>query len=287
MLDTSPVADKLVVVPIPNLPGASILIDKDAQPTDLLKRIGDQIDKLGDGRVFTPDPLRHFCRANINSDPEIATEVMNTFNTFATQHNLLVLMSHHLRKAGLLATTALEAREAIQGVGGIVDHARAAMAFWLPKKERAVDILRQLAMSDPNEPAYRVLFAALVKANHPRPNFATRTLVRTDSDRLLDFTGKLEGEHVEELSAEQYDGRRSDLLDSIRKRSETGRRFKNSTHLPDGILHKENVDKLKSPDGKCIGNRKDIGDLLDSLVLRGRIKFVTHGGGAQWIVPTE
>ncbi len=130
-----------------------------------------------------------------------------------------------------------------------------------------------------------MFFGALVKANHPNADYSTRTLVRTDGDRLMDFTAKIAGEEVEGLTKDEYDSRAADLLQCIQTRALSGRPYKNSDRRPDGIYHKSNLDRLKA-NGHRIGNREAITDLIDSLSLRGLIRFTQRGGGAQCIIPT-
>jgi hypothetical protein len=77
MFSMSSNTEKLIVVPIPNVDGlgSPALFDQKARPTDLFRQIEDQIHDIGDVQLFVPDPLRAFCRADINSDPDAATVV--------------------------------------------------------------------------------------------------------------------------------------------------------------------------------------------------------------------
>jgi len=273
----SSLADKLIVVPIPNVDGlgSAALFDQDAQPTDLFHRIEEQLAKIGDVQAFIPDPLRAFCRADINASPDMANEVLVYMNRFATRQKLLALINHHLRKAGLQATTALEAREAIQGVAGIVDHARAVFTMWMPPEDEAQNILRELSMEQPHQPFMRVFKAGLVKWNHRDADSTIKTLVRNKGETLIDVTGKLSGGNGE-MTPEDHRDKKFALLGIITRRAEAGRPFTYSNRAPHGILSRDGLNRLVHNSAR-IGGKKVVNDLIDSLELEGHVKFVKEG----------
>ena len=201
---------------------------------------------------------------------------MVQLNAFATRQNLLALLNHHLRKAGIQATSAMEAREAVTGVGGIVDHSRATLCLWMPSKEDGEAVLRQLGMDCPHDPYMRVFRSGLVKWNHRNPDYRIRTLVRTSGEILVDKTEDITGEHVDEMTKDEHDQVLDALHAHIVTRANQGRSFTNSGRAPNGILHKDNLEKLKF-NGVRIGKRKDIEKLLDTLAFHKKIQFEERG----------
>ena len=191
--------------------------------------------------------------------------------------------SHHLRKGGITGNTALEAREAIAGVAGIVDHVRSAFAFWKPQREQAIEILRILGDGNPEHPEFRVYKGGVVKSND-EADYNVRTYVRGRSGLLEDRTaevGRDEGGIPKNL-ADLHEMAAS-VLDRIGARAEQGRPFTNSNYAPNGIYHKDNLARFRFGDKPMA--RKQVSEMVDYLAEEGRVRFIEHGGGANQIKP--
>jgi hypothetical protein len=88
---------------------------------------------------------------------------------------------------------------------------------------------------------------------------------------------------IEALGPGEYNELKDALHAHIAARANQGRPFTNSSQPPNGILNKANLERLVHNDTR-IGSKDDITNLIDSLAIDQKIRFVKEGNSL-WIKP--
>lgn len=181
---------RLYVVPLPDAGGAVALFAPDPatkapNTTAAWADLERQFDTLEDVKLVIFDPLQPLCALDLNV-PENAQFVCSRLAALAARTGASVIVSHHFAKRE--ASTPEQAREAIQGTGGLVDGVRSVYALWQPRDDDSRSVLKQLHL-----PYQRgaVVFGGVVKANG-RANLKVVTYVRDQRGLLCDRSDDLQ-----------------------------------------------------------------------------------------------
>ena len=102
-------------------------------------------------------------------------------------------------------------------------------------------------------------------------------------ETLIDKTTEIVGQHGRDMTPGEYNELKDALHAHIAARANQGRPFTNSSQPPNGILNKANLERLVHNDTR-IGSKDDITNLIDSLAIDQKIRFVKEGNSL-WIKP--
>lgn len=176
---------RLIVLPLPDAGGPRPLIASNGKAlarTPFLDDLKRQLMQLPELRLVVIDPLQAFVLADVNADPAAAQFLWSAMTELATATGATVLLTHHMRKDGMLRITdGDDAREAIRGTTALVDGARLAYALWKLDDETARPICTALQV--PFERG-RIVRGAVVKANDEADHNA-HTYLREESGLLV------------------------------------------------------------------------------------------------------
>jgi len=157
----------LFVVCMPDLDGPKGIIHQGKagglEITSFWREIEEQVLRLRP-KLVVVDPLSCFVFADLN-DRNVGAHVMGLFTTLARKSGASVIVVHHLNKLGKDRVATLDqARTAISGSAGFVDHGRGAYVFWPEEESRARDLCKQLEIEFER---HRIIRGGLAKNNYP------------------------------------------------------------------------------------------------------------------------
>ncbi|MGZ8217876.1 AAA family ATPase [Methylomagnum sp.] len=184
------IPERLFIIPCPDAGGTPTLftLDERGRPTTTphFRSLAEQLRSIPDLRLFVPDPLQALCGGLDLNLPQHAQHVCNELARLAAETGAAVIVSHHFRKSGEIATPE-QAREAIRGTGGLVDGVRSVYALWPAGEDDAKSRCRALGVEWQRG---RVVMGGIVKANFGA-DLALSVLVREDSGVLRDRRAEL------------------------------------------------------------------------------------------------
>lgn len=181
-----PIPPRLYVIPCPDAGGVPSLFGLDPQtksPATMadFALLAAQLRELPGLRLVCFDPLQALCGGLDLNLPQHAQHVCGELAKLATETGAAVIVSHHFRKSGDIATPE-QAREAVRGSGGLVDGVRAVYALWPAEEKDGKAKCRALGVPWQRG---RVVNGAVVKANFAA-DWGLAVLVRDDGGLLRD-----------------------------------------------------------------------------------------------------
>lgn len=126
------------------------------------------------------DPIACFVWANLN-DRMVGAMFMGELSHIARQIDAAVIGSHHMNKLKDSIKNLDEAKYAITGSAGFVDHGRGALAMWPEDKKQAKELCKQYGLDYAHG---SILRAGLAKANFPGDK-SEKILVRQPNGTLI------------------------------------------------------------------------------------------------------
>lgn len=187
-------AERLIVVPLPDIGGPKPLIASDGKSLSLTQAFRDllaELREIPDLKLVVIDPLQAFVMADINADPAAGQFMWSALATICAVTGATVIVAHHMRKDGSASiVTAEQAREAIRGSTALVDGARLAYALWRAGTDETRDMCTRLDVEFAPE---RIAFGAVVKANDEADR-SVQTYVRQASGLLVDMSARVNTE---------------------------------------------------------------------------------------------
>ncbi|VVB57665.1 AAA domain protein [uncultured archaeon] len=181
-----PIPPGLHVIPCPDAGGVPSLFGLDPHtrsPATMadFAVLAAQFRELPGLRLVCLDPLQALCGGLDLNLPQHAQHVCGELAKLASETGAAVIVPHHFRKSGDIATPE-QAREAVRGSGGLVDGVRAVYALWPADEKDGKAKCRALGI-----PWRRggVVYAGVVKANFAA-DWGLAVLVRDDGGLLRD-----------------------------------------------------------------------------------------------------
>jgi hypothetical protein len=212
-------AEKLIVVPLPNAGGPMALVQMTADgpvATPFFYSFREQLLAIPNLALVVIDPISCFFYADINKDPVAGSFATALIASLASETGAAFVIAHHMRKPGntMPIKTPEQARDAIRGTTALVDGVRAAYALWPAEEKEARQVCRQLEIDFLRG---RVFYGAVVKSNGPADR-SIRTYVRDcNTGLLIDRTPDLK------KKADQDDRFLELIIDSVTALAQAGR----------------------------------------------------------------
>ena len=179
-------AQKLIIVPLPNAGGPMALVQMTADgpvATPFFYSFREQLLAIPNLALVVIDPISCFFYADINKDPVAGSFATALIASLASETGAAFVIAHHMRKPGnaMPIKTPEQARDAIRGTTALVDGVRAAYALWPTEEKEARQVCRQLELDFLRG---RVFYGAVVKSNGPADR-NIHTYVRDRNTGLL------------------------------------------------------------------------------------------------------
>jgi hypothetical protein len=179
-------AEKLIIVPLPNAGGPMALVQMTADgpvATPFFYSLREQLLAIPDLALVVIDPISCFFYADINKDPVAGSFATALIASLASETGAAFVIAHHMRKPSntMPIKTPEQARDAIRGTTALVDGVRAAYAMWPAEEKEARQVCRQMELDFLRG---RVFHGAVVKSNGPADR-SIRTYVRDRNTGLL------------------------------------------------------------------------------------------------------
>lgn len=268
-------AEKLIIVPLPNAGGPMALVQMTADgpmATPFFHSLREQLLAIPDLALVVIDPISCFFYADINKDPVAGSFATALIASLASETGAAFVIAHHMRKPGnnMPIKTPEQARDAIRGTTALVDGVRAAYAMWPAEEKEARQVCRQLELDFLRG---RVFHGAVVKSNGPADR-SIRTYVRDRKTGLLiDRTPDLK------KKADQDDRFLELIIDSVTALARAGRPL---THTGANGIFKR---RAELPEKLRDVSRHVLETLVSQLLDSHRIVKCLAGGSktVQWL----
>lgn len=185
--DVEEIADKLKIMPMPEVGGTQFLVSDTAMlgchTTPFFDDLKQQLSEIEDLKLVVIDPLQAFVGADVTSRPEAGQFMWSAFSNIAAETGATFLCTHHMRKDGMKnIKSAADAREAIRGSTALVDGARLAYAMWQMPDDTGEYMAQTI--NEVYEP-HRFVAGAVVKVND-EANHDITGFYREESGLLID-----------------------------------------------------------------------------------------------------
>lgn len=174
--------ENLYVICLPDLDKPAALITSERgtlRTTEFWTEISAQIKAIRPVYVVI-DPISCFVLADLN-DRNVGAFVMGTFTRLAKQCGALVLGVHHMNKLRDKIKNLDDARNAIAGSAGFVDHGRGAYVLWPEEEQKAKTLCKHMGVEFSRG---RVVRGGLAKNNFPGDE-DEKVFVRNDIGLLV------------------------------------------------------------------------------------------------------
>lgn len=174
--------DNLYVICLPDLDKPAALITSERgtlRTTEFWTEVSDQIKAIRPVYVVI-DPISCFVLADLN-DRNVGAFVMGCFTCLARQSGATVIGVHHMNKLRDKIRNLDDARNAIAGSAGFVDHGRGAYVLWPEEEQKAKTLCKHMGVEFSRG---RVVRGGLAKANFPG-DVEEKVYVRNDIGLLV------------------------------------------------------------------------------------------------------
>jgi hypothetical protein len=178
---------RVFIVPMPSAGGVRAIIQDTqagAQPTQFWQALRAKLLEIPDLKLVVLDPLSAFADADVERDNRTGAKLMAMLAELAATTGATVILTHHTGK-GASPTNLSNARDAVRGVGALVNNGRFALTIWEADEDEAYSVLKTLGQKERTKEAGVVYLGGLAKSNAPGAK-ELRTLLRNPATGLLE-----------------------------------------------------------------------------------------------------